>query len=454
MPEMTFTRLIQVATTGLGLCGGLEAQTPGADLPPMTEAMTLAEAFALAPQANFNLLRQQENVAAREAQQTRARADLLPEFDLSVSQARQRVPNIGALEDVEIPGFGTLSFADSNVTDRFDALVRGSLSLFDANRWADFSLARFETRIARLQVDDAAQDVLQGIAEAFLAHQREVAQLAVVEAAIARSRVLLETAQQRFAAGAGTVLDVTRAEVQLAGDELSRLRQDATVIESALTFEQLLNLPLDGELALAPVALVETNPAPASPGLIAQLMERRPDALVAQKTLERNDLARRAARWERLPDLTLSGTWGYASEAWADDPQEQWSIQLGLEAPLFDGFRIAANRREAESAVRDARLVLAELRLDVEADYRIAVVNLRARWQEVQVADQQVRLAAQELELEENRFAEGIGDNNLVVDAQANLAAAEGALVDAEFQYQLTRLTLARVRGAVREFLP
>jgi len=436
---MTAARFARSVTTGLAL------MTLGVSL--SAREMTLADAFARAPEANYTLLLQTEAVTASEARQSRSRADLLPSIDLSVTQARAQSPSIGGFAN-KIPGLPERTF-----DDRFDALLRASFSLFDANRWADFGVARFETRIARLQVEDAAQEVLAGIAEAYLGLQREQAQIAVREAAIARDKVLLDTAQQRLEAGAGTPLDATRAEVRLAGNELALVRQQAALTESRLTFQRLLNLPLGEDLTLVEVPLSEVSPAAASVGLVTQIMEARPDAQIAQMTLERNELARRATRYERLPDLELSGSWGYAAEAWGDDAQEQWSIQLGLTAPIFEGFRIAANQREAESAVRSQELVIDELRLTVETDYRVAVVNLESRWQEVAVARRQAALAAQELELEETRFREGVGDNNLVVDAQANLAEAEAAVVDAVFQYQRARLTLNRVQGDVRAFL-
>ena len=48
------------------------------------------------------------------------------------------------------------------------------------------------------------------------------------------------------------------------------------------------------------------------------------------------------------------------------------------------------------------------------------------------------------------RFLEGVADNREIIDAQAALAGSNDEMVEAVYQYNLSRLELAMVRGDVR----
>jgi outer membrane protein TolC len=62
-------------------------------------------------------------------------------------------------------------------------------------------------------------------------------------------------------------------------------------------------------------------------------------------------------------------------------------------------------------------------------------------------------LAQQQLRLARARFEQGVADNREIVDAQNQLAIAEDNLVEANYQYNLSRVELARSRGDVRTVL-
>ena len=59
----------------------------------------------------------------------------------------------------------------------------------------------------------------------------------------------------------------------------------------------------------------------------------------------------------------------------------------------------------------------------------------------------------EELRLARQRYQQGVADNREVVEAQNRLAIAEDNLVEALYQYNLSRLELARAKGDVRTVL-
>jgi outer membrane protein TolC len=71
----------------------------------------------------------------------------------------------------------------------------------------------------------------------------------------------------------------------------------------------------------------------------------------------------------------------------------------------------------------------------------------------VGVAEKSLALSMEELQLAQRRFEQGVADNREIVDAQNRLALASDNLNEAIYQYNLSRVELARTRGDVRVVL-
>jgi len=410
--------------------------------------LDLRDALARAPEANFQILLAQEGLNAQEQATRIARSALLPQVSLAASQTRNMSPNVGSFA-ATIPGVPERVF-----NDRFDALIRARLSLLDFGRWDDWNVSKLSLRATELQINNTIQDIFQRIAITYATHWRNLRRLDVIDARLERDELLLRIATDQEEAGVATALDVTRAEVSLAGNELARLQQETRVLESELQLKRALNLPLGAELVISrPLDNPDEATAIFSEPAFSRILSQRQDFQRLRTIVEREELALKASRRERLPSLDVSGQWGYASESWSDDMYEQWQVSLGVSMPIFEGFRLQAETLTARSDLRQRELELADLRLSIEADYRFVLQNLASALQRVRVAERTVALNEREFELARIRFEEGVADNSDVVSAQAALADAEDARVEAQFELLQSRINLARVEGDVRSIL-
>ena len=120
--------------------------------------------------------------------------------------------------------------------------------------------------------------------------------------------------------------------------------------------------------------------------------------------------------------------------------------------PLYNGGRTRSQVDAASSLQRQAELRLADLRMEVEKDVRLALKNLVTREEQVRAAQRSVSLADQELKLAQDRFANGVGDNVEVVSAQTALAYARKVHVASLLQFNVARLNLAAALGHVEDF--
>jgi outer membrane protein TolC len=124
-----------------------------------------------------------------------------------------------------------------------------------------------------------------------------------------------------------------------------------------------------------------------------------------------------------------------------------------LNFPVFDGLRINADKRAALSQVRSQEYRLHSTELLISSELRLAAQDARSRFAQVEVAERSLRLSQDELRLARQRYEQGVADNREVVEAQNSLAQASDNLVEADYQYNLSRLELARAKGEVRAIL-
>lgn len=404
----------------------------------------LRTALERAPAANFQILMMREGVTTQEESVRATRSGLLPQVSLGATQGRAMTPSVDAFM-TSMPGVPKRFF-----NDRFDAVLRARMTLFSTRAKDNLELSKKDLEATRLQLDDTIQTIYEQIALSYFAHWRNQRRMDVIEANLERDRLLLRIAEDQNEAGVATALDVTRAEVRLASNELARLQQETALVDSSLRLKRILNYPLEAELELREESVSEANVTQFEVGRFAGVLSERPDYRRLRTEVEREALSLKASRRDRLPSLEVSGQWGAASRTVTDDLHEQWGIEMGVSVPIFEGFRLDAQEQIAASRLRSKEIELKDLEAQIEAEYRSVLQSIASRSQQVEVARRASQLSEREFELARIRFEEGVADNSDVVTAQAALADAEDQLVEAEFQYLQARINLARIEGDVR----
>ena len=166
----------------------------------------------------------------------------------------------------------------------------------------------------------------------------------------------LSLVRARYNAGIVSELDLHLAKFQLAASERS-LRQNRARFEQAMrSLEVLLGRYPDAEMALADD--LATVPPPIPAGIPAEILERRPDLVAAERQVAAAFYTIQVAQAARLPSISLTGSAGTASSDLRDAinaPDPFWSLGAGLFAPLFAGGELKANV-EAANAQQQAAL--------------------------------------------------------------------------------------------------
>jgi outer membrane protein len=407
------------------------------------QALTLESALSTAETANLNVLLSREALTQAGEFVNQQRVGLLPTVTASGQQRRT--------EGVSISN-GVAS--QNELVDRFDGKFAGSVPVIAPERFSAMRAARAGVSVAQADYQSTVQGTLSLVAQTYFTHLRNLRRIEVLNANIERAQALLDLARNQVNAGIATRIDVTRAEAQLAQTQQARLQQDTIVYQSALQLERLLGLDPTSELRLADFSVRRVAEPKFPLGLERTTFERRADWIRAQKAVEQAKLDVRSAKYQRLPSLSLSGEYGIVSPNVGDrDREEAWFAGAVVSVPVFDGLKSGADRRIALSRQRGQELRLQNLEIQIAAELRLAVQDAGSRYAQIGVAEKSLQLGEEQLRLARQRYEQGVADNREITEAQNNLAIASDALVEAIYQYNLSRVELARSKGDVRGIL-
>ena len=333
-----------------------------------------------------------------------------------------------------------------------DDLTQGQLSfdqtLFSGVVIAGWKAAGAAAKSAYFAKMSARGEVVQQVATAYL---HAIADASEVDNATALEKaddVSFQHAHDAHLAGTAANLDELRARVQMQ-------TQQQTVIAAQNAEEKDLIL-LKREIGVDPgQKIVLTDPAPYSdiaeqtPAEVRAIAyKNRQDYQNLQNQLIEVRALHSAYKAQRLPSLSVSGFYG-VDKVNGSPSHGVFSATGTLNVPIF---REASIRGEVDASGAQQAAVnaqLEDLRSKIDQQVRSALLDVDAERKLVDVAKSNVELAKQALSDETDRVNSGVDDTLPLVTAQATLESAQRNYVQSLFQYNLSKLALARAAGII-----
>jgi outer membrane protein TolC len=331
-----------------------------------------------------------------------------------------------------------------------DDLTEGQLhfseTLFSGPVIAGWKAAGSAERAAHFAKMSARGEVVQQVATAYLHAIAASSEVDNAKALLAEDQVSLDHAHAAHQAGVAANLDELRARVQLQA-------QQQALLYAQNAYEKDLIL-LKRETGIDPgQKIILTDPAPYS-----DLAEQTPEEVRAIAYKNRQDyqnlqnqvVTYRAVhnvyRAQRLPTLVFNSYYGTSTVNGAGTRGN--FIAMGtLSLPLFREAGIRGSEDASAAQLEAVIAQLADLRNHVDEQVRAALLDVGASAKLVQVAKSNVELATRALSDETDRVNAGVDDNLPLVTAQATLANAQNDLVESLYQYNVSKLALARAAG-------
>jgi NodT family efflux transporter outer membrane factor (OMF) lipoprotein len=397
-----------------------------------------------------------QNIAAAEAayRQARAlvaeqRAALFP--TVSLSSGATRSGNGGGTGTTVVNADGTTTTTGGSGGAR--STYRASLgATWEPDVWGRIRRtiegAKANAQASEADLANAALSAQGELAVNYFGLRQADAEIALDQATVDGYRRTTQITQNRFNAGTIPHSDLLQAQTQLsnAQADLASSQQQRAVYEHAIA---VLVGEAPGNFSLAPATWNDTAPAVPA-GLPSTLLQRRPDIAAAERRMAGANAQIGVTRAAYFPDLTLTGSYGFAATglgALFDASNSLWSYGLAAAETLFDAGARKAQVKGAQAAYDQAvaqyrQTVLTALQ-DVE-DQLTATRTLDAQY----ALRRDASVAADTAErMVNNRYQAGQVSYVEVFTAQTSAYAARRALVQAQAQRQTTAAALIQALG-------
>ncbi len=343
------------------------------------------------------------------------------------------------------PGFSTIT--KDYLTD---GTVHFTETLFSGPVIAGWKAAGAAERSAYFAKMTARGQVVQNVADQYLRCIADASEVDNAHAQVAEAQTLFDHAHAEHEAGTVAGIDELRAQV-----ELQAQQQALIAAQNALEKDQIL---LKREIGVAPgqkIALVDTAPyselALQSPAeVLAIAYQDRQDYQNLQNQAVEFKAIHAAYRSQRWPSLKFEGYYQTSTVNGAGTHGNLLAMGT-LSLPIF---REASLRGDEDASLAQMNAVNAQrdsLRQQIDEQVRSALLDVAAAAKLVDVARSNVELATRALSDETDRVNAGVDDNLPLVTAQATLTTAQSNLVESLYQYNVSKLGLARASGVLEQ---
>ncbi len=423
----------------------VERATPGA-LP-----LSLDEAIDRGMKYNLQMQLSVQNERAVHGQVLTVENNLLPSLTAKAQTGTQEI-NLAALgfKPQSLAAFGFPPDAIQTIVkvNTTEAQITADQQLFNVPAYYLYRAAQKASTVANLTTLNVRGGVALGVGTQYLLALADEAQIANAKALEKQDEVVLQQAVDSHAAGVGTRLDELRARVQLQTQQQAVINAENVFAKDKIALNRLIGLPADQEVKLtdtAPYAEFAELPLEDAKNLAFQ---RRKDLLSLQAQLEVAARTRKAVKAERLPTLAFNGFYGVLGET-TGMYHGVFAATGKVSVPLFREGQQRGEQEVAAAEVIGLQQQIESLRVSIEEQIRSAMLDVQSSNELVKVAQSNVALASEELQDATEQFKAGVDDNLPVIQAQAVLAAAESRLVQTLYQYNESKLQLARNTGVV-----
>jgi outer membrane protein len=474
---------------------------PPVQAQPTGPALTIDQAVASAQELNPDLLQQKNDTRTARAAVRESRLDFLPSASVSgglgyTAPGEQRVGSVQLRQS-------SPAYYSSYYSLDVDYSLSGA-------KLMQPRVARAQERATQQRVTGYEANLVSTVRQNYLATLQAWEQAQQAERELARTQEHERLARARLEVGAGTPLDLRRAEVQRGQAEVSLLQRRNDYQTALLRLGQVMGreLPADTRLS-STFGLFE--PKWTVDELESMALAGNPNLLAARATAQAAATGVRAARTQYLPSLGVSV--GYRGSVYSasdlstfytsalqstqgqfnscqynnrigaligeaaqdcsrynvSDPAvanavrssvrsqnptfpfgfktQPLQAQLSLSLPLFNGYARERQVEEARVQAEDAELAVRSTEQRLRADLGAALLATQTAFRTAQLQDQVVDRATEELRLAQERFRFGVASSVEVTDAQTSLSQAEQARIDAVYNYHKSLAALEALVG-------
>ena len=406
--------------------------------------LSLSDAVSRGLRFNLGLIDSEQADAGVRAAREHAFSELLPQISARAQQSYQQL----SYQELNIklpvqagfqlpPTSGNFGYSEAQITAQSPVV---NLSLRDK-----YKQQKALEASSLLSTKDARDIVVYAVGAAYFQVVASQARLDTTKAALASAQELNAQVEDQYESEVSPEIDSLRAKVELSTAEQRVVDATNDLEKDKLTLDRVTGIPQQQRWAPSsvygyiPLLNLESEESHAS--------ETRYDIASMKQAVTAAELGVKAARAERLPDVSLVAGYGGGGINPANYNQV-YGVQGTVSVPIFTSGRIRSDVHAADAALVQRRAEYRDLAGRVDYDVRVAGLDAQASQSAVKVAAGNQTLAERALTQSEDRYKNGVTNYLEVLQAQEAMVAANENYIASLFSFNVAKIALARALGS------
>jgi outer membrane protein TolC len=445
------TSSVNTVNSTIQVSGAYQGSTPDPNAPHGPLTLNIADAIARGLRFNLGAISANSSVKQLRGERLAALSLMLPNIYATLSET-------GAKIDLETQGlsagtFGSVALPTTVGPFHYYSALANVTEDFSITSLHNLRQAQASAEAAQMSAQDARELIILAVSGTYLQILASKANVASQEAQVKQAEATFKQSEDRYAAGTKPVIDRNRSFVEFHTQQqrLTSLRGD--LVKETMQLAALIGLPVGQLLTLREDLPAHVPEAISLEEAIKLALDKRSDLKSARLQLTAATEAHKASKAEYLPALSVAGNYGLEGV----NPNKGASVFQAsgtVTIPIFQSGRVKADIEQADAALSQRQAEYADEERVVELDVRQAYVDLQVATEQIAVARENRRVAAETLRESLDRFAAGVTDSVEVVQSQETVASAERDYISSLFSLNLSRISLARAIGQAEQFIP
>lgn len=431
--------------------------------------LNLGQAVGIAVARNLRMADARLSIAEKEHQRRESFSDFFPAVDLNYTASGYRYQQQGNIQAFAgshdsrwtyrgNPNLGGYLSLNPDYPYRIDPYRTFSLSatitqpIYTGGKLInDYKYTRLGVDYSSIQMEVNRQDLILDVYEAYYQLVQSQKLLGVAEEAVRALTSLRNQTMEFFKAGVVPKVDVLSTEGQLAQARIQRTQSLTDIEKYRATLNLLLRYPQETPTQVEHDIAYRPNDY-RIPGIYAIAAGNRLEIRQANISVDQALTLVRSARADLLPAVALQVAGTRINDDWNPlDPEgiNDWRIE-GILTWTFDMFRRRETVKEKQASQARAFVAREQLVEQIMEEVKTAYEDMKRSESNIQDNRAAVEFRRESFRINQERYKEQVATYTEVLDAQRQLALAEGDYYMSLVGYRINQALLERRMGILR----
>ncbi|RAV56971.1 TolC family protein [Mucilaginibacter rubeus] len=409
--------------------------------------LTLKDAVEIALKNNYNIKLSQNNSTIASNNVTLGNAGILPVVTGDFNDNNSRQTTKQTRNDGTVNNIRNAKNSNNNYGVNLNWTIFDGFAMF-----ANYDQLKQVDKLGVLRLQDTVQRTVASVIDTYYNLISQNEQIKALKGAIDISRTQLRIANDKFAVGRASRLEVLNAQVNLNTDTGNLVIQYQQFKTAKIQLNQLLIRDLQTDFSVADTIIVDEKLALADVLNNAQL--QNPAILSAQINQRLAEINLKQVRATRYPQVGVTSGYTFTNSktpAGFTLSQNVHGFNYGLTASIniFNGFNQNRREKNAKIQIDNAGIAAKQTKLDIESQINSLFVAYLSGLDLVKLEEANVNLNKKNLDITLDKYKLGNITPLEVREAQRNYLDAQSKFFAAQYQSKQAEIMLKQITNSI-----